>query len=396
MALDPLVSLDPTALRCPYPLYAMQRDAGVRYEDAVGAFVVSSNALVTEVLRSPDRFSSVNTVGNPVPPPGAAEDPTALMPLLLLSDDPEHAERRSVVARAFTPSKVASWEEPVRELIAERIASLKDQPDIDVVRDISKPLPVRVITWVLGIPEDDVEQFRYWSEAITSSVGAHAADDDAFQAVQREFIAYMRDALRTRAADPQDDILTKIAQTGLPEHLQVRFIAELLVAGNITTTHHISSSLLLLARHSGMLERMRADRSLVKRFVEESLRLESPIQGFYRLATVDTEIGGTAIPAGSRVFVIYGSANRDPEMWGDSSAELDLERPNGSQHLAFGVGIHTCLGAPLARLEGRLVIESIIDQVASIELLVDPNDVEYGASFINRGITGLPMRFEFL
>lgn len=396
MALDPLVSLDPTALRCPYPLYAMQRDAGVRYEDAVGAFVVSSNALVTEVLRSPDRFSSVNTVGNPVPPPGAAEDPTALMPLLLLSDDPEHAERRSVVARAFTPSKVASWEEPVRELIAERIASLKDQPDIDVVRDISKPLPVRVITWVLGIPEDDVEQFRYWSEAITSSVGTHAADDDAFQAVQREFIAYMRDALRTRAADPQDDILTKIAQTGLPEHLQVRFIAELLVAGNITTTHHISSSLLLLARHSGMLERMRADRSLVKRFVEESLRLESPIQGFYRLATVDTEIGGTAIPAGSRVFVIYGSANRDPEMWGDSSAELDLERPNGSQHLAFGVGIHTCLGAPLARLEGRLVIESIIDQVASIELLVDPNDVEYGASFINRGITGLPMRFEFL
>lgn len=396
MALDQLVSLDPDALRCPYPIYEDLRAEGVRFEEAVNAYVVSSHALVSEVLRATDRFSSINAVGNPAPPPDAPVDPTALRPVLLMSDDPIHAERRSVVARAFTPRQVSSWEAPVRALVDERITALRSLDDVDIVRDVSKPLPIRVITWVLGIPDEDVVRFREWSEVITSSVGSHrGGDDGALEAVRKEFSAYLYDILRERAANPKDDVLTRIAQTDLEEYLKVRFVAELLVAGNITTTHHLSSSLLLLARHGGMLDRLRADKSLVTKFVEESLRLEPPIQGFYRFAMQDTEIGGMPIPEGSRVFVLYAGANHDAEMWGDSCPHLDLERTNGSQHLAFGLGPHTCLGAPLARLEGRLVVEAIIDQIESIELLVEPDEVEYAPSFINHGLATLPVKLTF-
>jgi cytochrome P450 len=396
MTLDQLVALDQDALRCPYPAYEDLREEGVHFEDSVNAYVVSSNTLVTEVLRSPDRFSSANTVGNPVPPPGTPDDPAALKPLLLLSDDPVHAERRSVVARAFTPRQVGSWEEPVRKLVNERIASLKSLSDVDIVRDVSKPLPIRVITWVLGIPDEDVVRFREWSEVITNNVGAHTQDDESVvEKVRADFSGYLYDILKQRAADPKEDILTQVAQADLEEYMKVRFVAEMLVAGNITTTHHISSSVLLLAKHSGMLNRLREDRSLVTRFVEESLRLESPIQGFYRMATQDTELGGVAIPEGSRVFVLYAGANHDSEMWGDSCPHIDLERTNGSQHLAFGVGAHTCLGAPLARLEGRLVVEAILDQVEDIELLVDPDEVTYAPSFINHGLATLPVRLTF-
>jgi cytochrome P450 len=395
MTLDQLVSLDQDALRSPYPAYEELREEGVHYEKSVNAYVVSSNALVTEVLRSPDRFSSANTVGNPVPPPGTPDDPAALSPLLLLSDDPIHAHRRSVVARSFTPRQVGSWEEPVRKLVSDRIASLASLPDVDIVRDVAKPLPIRVITWVLGIPDEDVAGFREWSEVITSNVGAHTRDDPSVvEKVRADFSAYLYDILKERAADPKDDILTQVAQTDLMEYQKVRFVAEMLVAGNITTTHHISSSVMLLAKNDDVREKLREDRSLIPRFVEESLRLEPPIQGFYRLALHDTELGGTVIPEGSRVFVLYASANHDSDMWSDTNT-IDLTRTNGSQHLAFGVGAHTCLGAPLARLEGRLVIESLIDQVETIELLVDPDEVTYAPSFINHGLATLPVRLTY-
>ncbi len=396
MTLDQLVSLDPDALRCPYPVYDDLRAQGVHFDEAVNAYVVASHELVSEVLRSPDRFSSVNTVGNPVLPPDAPRDPEALRPLLILSDDPEHAARRSVVARAFTPRQVASWEDQVRRLVDERIASLKELDDVDIVRDVSKPLPIRVITWVLGIPDEDVARFREWSEVITSSVGSHRKDDGgAADAVRKEFSAYLREILKERARNPKDDVLTRIAETDLEENQKVSFVAELLVAGNITTTHHISSSVLLLATHAGLLDRLRADRALVTKYVEEALRLEPPIQGFYRLATRDTEIGGVPIPGGSRVFVLYAGANHDAQMWGEGCPHLELGRSNGSQHLAFGLGAHTCLGAPLARLEGRLVVEALIEQVESIELLVDAGEVEYAPSFINHGLATLPVRLTF-
>ena len=174
----------------------------------------------------------------------------------------------------------------------------------------------------------------------------------------------------------------------------VRFVAELLVAGNITTTHHISSSIVLLAGHPDVQGKLRAEPALVRPFIEESLRLEAPIQGFYRFATATAEIGGVTIPEGSRVFVLYGSANTDDAAWEDCP-HLRLDRPNANAHLAFGKGAHTCLGAALARLEGQVVVEVLLDRLESFELLTPPQSVPYVASFVNHGPASLPARLQF-
>jgi cytochrome P450 len=394
MTLQDLASLDQTALRCPAASYGELREKGVHFEEAVNAYVVSSYQDVDRVLHDVETFSSRNAVGNPVfatPPP---PDPTALRPLLLLSDPPEHRTRRSMVNQAFTVRRLRSWEPQVAKLVNATVAGLKDLPDVDLVRDLAKPLPIRVITWVLGIPDDDVARFREWSETIVRSVGSHRADDGTAAAVRVQFAEYLSETLADRERNPQDDVLTTIAQADLEARQKVSFVAELLVAGNITTTHHISNSVLLLARHEGLFQQLRKDQKLIQRFVEESLRLEAPIQGFYRYTTKNTEIGGVAVPAGSRVFVLYGSANHDPAAWPNCPA-LDLDRPNISAHFAFGRGNHTCLGAGLARLEGRLVTEALVNQLDGFELLGDLAQLEYAPSFINHGLAGLPARLRF-
>jgi cytochrome P450 len=171
-------------------------------------------------------------------------------------------------------------------------------------------------------------------------------------------------------------------------------VAELLIAGNITTTHHISSSISLLGNDPAVQEKLRAEPALIRQFIEESLRLESPIQGFYRLATATAVVGGVTIPEGSRVFVLYGSANTDDTAWKDCP-QLRLDRPNAAAHLAFGKGAHACLGAALARLEGRVVVEVLLDRLESFELLTPPRSRPYVASFVNHGPASLPARPRF-
>jgi cytochrome P450 len=195
-----------------------------------------------------------------------------------------------------------------------------------------------------------------------------------------------------------EDVLSIIAaaeQAGeLTRRECVSFTIELLIAGNITTTHHLASSMMLLGRETGLLDRLRADRSLIPKFIEESLRLESPIQGFYRLAVADGEIGGVSVPAGSRVLVFYGSANRDPAAWSECP-HLRLDRANGASHLAFGKGAHACVGSSLARLESQLVIERLLDEVDGYELLAAPEALPYLRSFVNHGPLALPVRLTF-
>jgi hypothetical protein len=349
------------------------------------------------VLRDGHTFSSSNTVGRVVAADAPA-DPTALTPLLLMSDDPVHARRRSIVNRAFTPSKVAAWEPLVRQLAREYVERLRDLPEVDFVRDLAALLPVRVISLVLGVPLEDVAKFREWSEEITASVGHHGGDPERRQQVQEQFSAYIGSLLDRWDGVVGTSVLSQIAAAErageLTRHEGVRFTAELLVAGNITTTHHISSSIALLARTPEIFWKLREDPALIQPFVEESLRLEPPIQGFYRLATADAEVGGAAIPSGARVFVLYGSANQDDSAWADCP-HLRLDRPNGAAHVAFGKGAHACIGSALARLEGRVVVELLVELLDGFELTVPPSQVPYQASFVNHGPLSLPARLTF-
>jgi cytochrome P450 len=396
-ALSPLVSHDQDFLRCPADIYRQLRDEGVRYAAEIDAYVVSRHDDVVRVLRDGSTFSSRNTVGRVVAADAPA-DPHALTPLLLMSDDPVHATRRSIVNRAFTPSKVAAWEPQVRQLAREHIARLRDLPEVDFVRDLAALLPVRVISMVLGVPLEDVAKFREWSEEITASVGHHGGDPGRRQQVQAQFSGYIGALLDRWDGVARSSVLSQIAAAEkageLTRHEGIRFTAELLVAGNITTTHHISSSIALLGYTPGIFEKLQADPALIQPFIEESLRLESPIQGFYRLATADAEVGGVTVPSGSRVFVLYGSANQDESAWADCP-HMRLDRPNASAHVAFGKGAHACIGSALARLEGRVVVEQLAEQLAGFELTGPQPRVPYQASFVNHGPLSLPARLHY-
>jgi cytochrome P450 len=396
-ALSPLARHDQDSLRCPAGIYRQLRDEGVRYAPEIDAYVVARHDDVIRVLRDGRTFSSRNTVGRVVSADAPA-DPRALTPLLLMSDDPVHAARRSIVNRAFTPSRVASWEPQVRQLAVEHVGRLRGLAEVDLVRDLAALLPVRVISMVLGVPLEDVAKFREWSEEITSSVGHHGGDPERRRQVQDEFTAYIGALLDRWDGATGTSVLSQIAAAErageLTRHEGVRFTAELLVAGNITTTHHISSSVALLGYSPGLFARLQADPALVQPFIEESLRLESPIQGFYRLATADAEVGGVPIPSGSRVFVLYGSANTDEAVWTDCP-HLRLDRPNAAAHVAFGKGAHACIGSALARLEGRVVVEQLLEQLAGLELTGPRSQVPYQASFVNHGPLSLPARLTF-
>ncbi|MFD1518508.1 cytochrome P450 [Pseudonocardia yunnanensis] len=392
-----LVALDQDGLRCPAEAYERMRERGVHYAPEVDAYVVSRHADVVAVLRDGERFSSANTVGNP--PVRPQDDDTGLRPLLLLSDDPLHARRRSIVNRVFTPARVAAWEPQISEVCARLVDGLRGRTDIDLVRDLAALLPIRVISLVLGVPQRDVDRFRAWSEEITSSLGGHSGDAARRERVQNEFTGYIGTLLDERDGMPGEDVLSLIGEAERQGELSrrecVRFVIELLIAGNITTTHHLASSMALLGRVPGLFERLRREPDLIGRFIEESLRLEAPIQCFYRLVTVDGLVGGVEVPAGSRLLVFYGSANRDPQVW-EQCPHLVLDRRNGSAHLAFGKGAHACIGASLARLESRVVLQALLERIESVELLLSHEQQPYLPSFVNHGPISLPARLVFL
>lgn len=397
-ALSRLVALDQEALRCPAGVYEELREKGVHYAPEIDAYVVARHDDVVRVLRDGRTFSSRNTVGRVLPPADPTNPKQPLAPLLLLSDDPEHAKRRSIVNRAFTPSKIAAWEPQVRQVAEEHIERLRALEEVDFVRDLAALLPIRVISLILGVPLADVAKFRAWSEEITSSVGNHGGDPVRREQVQDAFAGYIGRLLDEWDGTVDASVLSQVAAAErageLTRNQCISFTVELLVAGNITTTHHLASSIALLGNDPELFARLQADPSSVQPFVEESLRLESPIQGFYRLAMADSEVGGVVIPEGARVFVLYGSANRDEEAWADCP-HMRLDRPNASAHLAFGKGAHACLGSSLARLEGRVVVEVLLDRLDGFELVAPAEEQPYGASFVNHGPVSLPARLRF-
>ncbi len=394
MLIDAAARLEPEALRCPFPAYAELRERGVTYVEAANAYLVTRAEDIDAVLRDPDTFSSRNAIGAPPIPPDS--ELARHVPFLLLSDEPEHSARRKLVQRAFTPSRLARFEPRIRELCTELVEAVRGRTELDAMAAFAVPLPIAVITTVLGVPDEETASFRRLSEELAATVGNHAADPADIVRIAKEFAALLAPSLEAAAAaEEEDTILHTIAAAertaGLPRHDSTRFVMELLIAGNITTTDHIGNSLLLLARDPELADRLRTDPSRLPFFIEESLRLESPIQGLFRMTTRDAQIGGVSIPAGARVQVMYGSGNHDPALV-ERPDDLDLARQRPSAHLAFGKGVHSCLGNMLARLESRVVLETLLGAVRRFELAVDPDAIDYLPSFVNRGPQALPLR----
>ncbi len=325
--------------RNPYPVYARLRAAApVLHVPRPDLWVALSYDAVKRVLHDADAFSS--NVG-----------PTRSLSFewLLFSDPPRHTQLRGLISRAFTPSSIASLEPRIRELSRALLADLGD--DIDLVAGYASPLPMMVIAELLGLPLAEWPRFVRWSEAIVNlgntiaGTGAEEASR-AFLAADAEMSAYLADRSHT-------GLMARLADAGLTPTEVVRFCQLLIAAGTETTTNLISNAMLAFAEHPGAQQR-------IPEAIEEVLRHRTPVQAMFRATRTDVELAGVHIPAGRMVIACIGAANRDPAVFADPD-RFDVARaPN--PHIAFGHGIHYCLGAALSRLEAKVALPDLLER----------------------------------
>ena len=349
----------------PHPLYARLRaEAPVAWNEERGFWAVAKHADVSAIENDHGTFCAgrgilVEEIGTTYTSP----------PTMMHSDPPVHTRYRRLVQPAFKPSAVRPLEPVIRARTTALVERFEDGVATDVVSVLSVPLPLQVIGEILGVPDDEWERCYEWSEAVIP--GATDWPEERRAQLMGEMVEYLVGAAKDRRARPRDDVLTRLAQIDLDgERLSDdelgMFLVQLLVAGNETTRDLISSGLLAFADHPGQWARLRADRHLVPSAVEEMLRWSSPVVSFMRTATRATEVGGVSVAEGEPLLMLFASANRDEDAFGPSASTFDVGRdPN--PHLAFGQGNHFCLGAALARLEGRVVLEELLDRFADVE-----------------------------
>jgi cytochrome P450 len=327
------------------------------YSDASGFWVASRFDDVRAILLDHGRFSSAS-MGAGAMGPGFP----------LLSDDPpRHSVLRGLLAKAFTPAAMEAMRPAIDRLAAELAAAIPVGDEVDIVAAITAPLPVAVIAGMMGVPEARAMDFKRWSNAIMG-IQQNPFEGERIRMLM-ELRSYFTGLAAERRAAPGDDLVSALIRARetsetLSDEQVVAFCILLMVAGNETTTNLLGNLLSRLTRTPGAWEALRADPGLIEPAIEESLRIDSPAQMVIRTATVDTEIGGQTIVKGDSLMVYLASANRDPQRW-DAAASFELGRER-ERHVAFGHGVHTCIGAPLARMEAKAAMEALVTRFASI------------------------------
>jgi cytochrome P450 len=424
VSLDGFNPFSEAVQQCPHLYYrAMQEQAPVFNVPGTDLFMVTRHEMVTPILRDTQLFSSrFGSAGEPARGEAATRIKEILatgwpqIPTMLTIDPPYHTRYRGTVASYFTPRKMAELRGPV-EAIVDRLIDHLPVGEFDLVPNFAVPLPIEAIAYILNVPSDRMADFKRWSDDSIANIGTAITDDQRVAAYHgiMEFQHYFAAQLERRRTEPQQDLMTDLVNAlidtdptpgvdgaeptpgekrplDMAEMLSI--VQQLLVAGNETTTKALTEGTMLLAQNPEVFAKLKADPAGYAPLVtEEVLRLSTPTQGMFRVATRDTELAGVAIPKGSRLVVVYAGANRDPNVWGDDPDRFDPDRPNLKEHLAFGKGIHFCLGAPLSRLEMQVAFERIGRRIERIELS-DDNEFRYFPSFMLRGLTGLTVTME--
>ena len=314
----------------------------------------------------------------------------------LSTNPPEHRNYRELVDPFFDPKGAVHWQSIIEATIGELLDEMQGAGAADYMAAFALPLPVRVITRVLGFPAADIPQLKLWSSAwVLPFSGPLTEEQDRWVAEQVvEFQHYIHQQIQLKREQPGDDVLSALVNARyaddrpLTDHEIITIIDHLYIGGNETTTFALTSAMWLLLREPGLYERVRDDRSMVEQFVEEALRLESPTQGLYRLVAHDAEINGVTIPAGSTLHIRYGAANRDERMFPNPDA-VDLERRNVRRHMAFSLGEHHCPGSGLSRLEQVLALNAVLDRLPDLRLAEGRNDFGHLPGFVLRALNEL-------
>lgn len=366
----------------PHPTLRRARaDKPVFYSRALRTWVVTRYDDVVAVLRDPDRFSSANAITNiPQPPPpevlavlatGIPYEPNSVD-----LDPPRHTIFRGLIHKAFTPGRIQGMAPQIRRIADELVDAFVADGEVDLIAGLAYPLPTRVIGGLLGVPSTDMHDFKRWSDEWMVLLG-QLGDIERITRAAREVIAfqhYVARSLADRRRHPQDDLLTAIvaAADALPEPpgdpALISLVMTVLFAGYETTTGLITNTVKLLLRHPDQLALVQAERALVPAAITEALRFDPPVPSMYRTATTDVKLAGVAIPAGSHIQLNFASANRDERQFDDPD-RFDIRRTDKTAHLSFGRGIHTCIGAALAQLEGQIAINVLLDRLPNLRLV---------------------------
>ncbi|MHA2959086.1 cytochrome P450 [Priestia megaterium] len=346
----------------------MRNSAPVRWDEERQVWDVFHYDGVKEVLEQKNIFSSDRR-----PPQNQRQ--TALGTSLINIDPPKHAEMRALVNKAFTPKAMKAWEPKIARITAELLQEVEHLEDIDIVEHLSYPLPVMVIADILGVPIEDQRQFKDWSDIIVA--GPSNNERETLEKLQQEKMkandeleTYFYRIIEEKRTRPGDDIISVLLQAKeegkqLTDEEIVGFSILLLIAGNETTTNLISNTIYCLMEDKASFERLKREKELLPSAIEEALRYRSPVQALHRIVKEDVTLAGQKLKAGEHVVPWMGSAHRDAQYFEDPDVFKIDRKPN--VHMAFGRGIHFCLGAPLARIEAKIMLAELIDRYPQMD-----------------------------
>jgi cytochrome P450 len=413
VSVDSINFLDHETQNCPYHAYQQLRDEAPVWRDPItGMYVITRYDDVRGLLLDVERYGS----GRKGSGKGVVGDERARkirelyetkgwVPGVTLAgrDEPEHRQMRSLFDHAFRPSKIKAMDPFIESLAHRLIDAFVDRGSCEWVQEYAVPLPLIVIGRQMGAPEEDIWRIKAWTDAWVQRLGMMQTDEEAIWSTEMEIEAqhYFQAIFERLRREPDDTLLSELVNTEVPgwgrtltdEELHAEMMADTFVGGSETTTNALSAGVMLLIQSPDVWARLKSSpEEHLPTFIEEVLRLEGPVQGLFRTARTDIELHGVTIPAGSVVNVRYAAANRDERHF-ERPDEIDLERRSPKSHLAFGVGIHYCLGAPLARRELHHGFLAMLQRFDEIRFAEEPPDLAVQPNFCLRSLARLPIEF---
>ena len=406
-SLEEMELFDKEILACPYHYNKELRDNAPVYKDPeTGIFIISKYELVKEAARKKDVFSNEFVLNLDI---SESEELTTARRksfnlgkgTLLTIDDPEHKKYRALVKDFFVPEKIVAYEPWILDLSNNLIEKFEDNGRCNFIKEFARPLPLSVILHVLGVPLDRTDDCFRWTLNSVTALSGVASDDELIEAHNgiAEQHSFFADEIEARRGNPKEDLLSVIANAKyederyLSTEESVSFCTQFLVAGNETTTATLAEAMRQLCLFPKEQVKIQNDPSIITNLVEESLRLATPTSNMWRVAKEDCEIGGVTIPEGSTMLLKYFSSNHDEEIF-EEPMRFDVTRENARSHIAFGFGIHVCIGQLLSRQEMVNGWQVMFQKLKNFKLDTDPDELKYMPNILLRGLEELPITFD--